>query len=118
MGEAGAGKIGFYLASSSVSVVDIMATCGYKFFALVLSVSTSIVTDGGMLYYILFSYFAACAAFSAYCALKQLRTTPVNQQYGGAPTTALHSHIILGLAIAQIPLCWLMTPSQAHKTAV
>lgn len=34
----------------------------------------------------------------------------MREQYGVAPS-AMHGHVIIGLAVAQLPLCWLLTPS-------
>jgi len=108
--EVGAAKMGLYIAGSSVPALEIMANCGYKYVPVVLMVFFRIVTRGNPIYYAFFAYFSACAAWTSRRFMLQWEPNQLRQQYGQAPSK-LHTHIILGLAIAQVPLCWLLTPS-------
>mmetsp|Transcript_101334 Transcript_101334/g.282036 ORF Transcript_101334/g.282036 Transcript_101334/m.282036 type:complete len:392 (-) Transcript_101334:271-1446(-) len=108
--EVGAAKMGFYLAGNTVPVLHIMANCGYKYVAVCLMVIIRIVTGGNPIYYIFFAYLSACAAWATRRFMLHFEPSQLRQQYGVAPSK-LQAHIILGVAIAQIPLCWLLTPS-------
>jgi len=112
--EVGVAKTGFYLAGSSVPMLDMLANCGYKFVPVVLMVLIRIITRGSKIYYVFFAYLAACAAFSLRRFMLLFQPSQLRQQFNAAPSR-LHGHIILGLAIAQVPLCWLLTPSYTPK---
>eukprot|EP00415_Alexandrium_ostenfeldii_P001685 UN1685 len=114
--EVGAAKMGFYLAGNAVPALSVLANCGYKYVAVCLMVVCRILLGGSLVYYALFAYIAACAAWAARRFMLHFEPSGMRQQYGVAPRK-LQSHIILGLAIAQIPLCWLLTPS-AHGAKV
>jgi len=108
--EVGAAKMVLYIAGSSVPALEIMANCGYKYVPVVLMVIFRIVTGGNPIYYAFFAYLSACAAWTSRRFMLHWEPNQLRQQYGQAPSK-LHTHIILGLAVAQLPLCWLLTPS-------
>lgn len=108
--EVGATKMGFYIAGSAVPILDVCANCGYKFVQVVLMVVIRILVGSNSIYYVFFTYFGACAAWGVHRFMVHFEPSQLKEQYGVAPSR-LHKHIILGLAIAQIPLCWLLTPS-------
>jgi len=108
--EVGAAKVGFYLAGKTTPVLGIVANCGYKYVGVCLMVVSRILTGNNPIYYVFFVYLSACAAWSTRRFMLHFEPSQLQQHYGVAPSK-LHSHIILGLAIAQIPLCWLLTPS-------
>lgn len=107
-------KMGFFIAGSQVSFLELMGTCGYKFVHVFLMVLIRIVLGSSYVYYAFFAYFAACSGFALRRFMSNAAPTPHQQQYG-VPPSALHTNIILGLAIAQIPLCWLLTPNAQTK---
>jgi len=107
--EVGVAKIGFYIAGSPVSTFDIFANCGYKYVHVMFMVMLRIVTSSAMIYYPVFLYLSACAAYATRRFMLHFQQSQLRNQYGVQPS-GLHTHIILGLAIAQIPLCWLLTP--------
>merc|ERR1712014_414768 len=84
--------------------------CGCKYVHVVLMVVMRIAVGGHMVYYIFFAYFSGCAAMAVRRFMLHFEPNSA-PQYGKPPST-LHKHIILGVAIAQIPLCWLLTPSR------
>jgi hypothetical protein len=108
--EVGIAKVGFYVAGSTqVSVLDISANCGCKYVYLSLMVLVRIATASQYVYYPVFAYLSACAAFAVRRFMLHIRQSEAQQQYGWQPS-ALHGHVILALAAAQIPLCWILTP--------
>mmetsp|Transcript_127592 Transcript_127592/g.232301 ORF Transcript_127592/g.232301 Transcript_127592/m.232301 type:complete len:419 (-) Transcript_127592:59-1315(-) len=107
-------KAAFYIAGSVIPFLEIVGNCGYKFVHVVLMVLIRILLGGSYFYYVFFLYFAACAAFAVWRFMQRLLPSE-NQHYGSPPGAALIKHIVLGLAIAQIPLCWLLTPSTYGK---
>jgi len=116
--EVGAAKMGFYLAGNTVPVLSILANCGYKYVAVCLMVLFRILSGSSPIYYVFFAYLSACAAWATRRFMLHSEPAGMRQQYGVAPSK-LQTHIILGLAIAQIPLCWLLTPSaRGAKVAV
>lgn len=110
--EVVAAKMGFFIAGSQVSVLELMGTCGYKYVHVVLMVLIRIGLGSSHFYYVFFAYLAACSGFALRRFMSRFEASHA-QQYG-VQTNAMHGHIILGLAIAQIPLCWLLTPSSAY----
>lgn len=106
-------KMGFFVAGSQVSVLELMGTCGYKFVHVLLMVLVRIGLGSSYVYYVFFAYLAACSGFALRRFMTRFESAHM-QQYGVQPS-AMHSSIILGLAIAQIPLCWLLTPSAQAK---
>merc|ERR1712187_787490 len=108
--EVGAAKLGFFLAGSTVPVLNVLATSGYKYFYVVGMVVVRLITAIDYIYYPFFAYLAASAAYADRRFMLHLPAqSQVQQQYGVQPS-ALHGHVIIGLAIAQIPICWLLTP--------
>lgn len=112
--EVGAAKMGFYLAGNTMPMLTILANCGYKYVSVCLVVVFRIVLGNNPVYYVFFAYLSACAAWATRRFLLHYEPQGVRQQYGVGPSK-LHVHIILGLAIAQIPLCWLLTPSGSRS---
>lgn len=110
-----AAKFGFFIAQSKVPVMEIAANCGYKFVCLCIVVTIGIITGGGYLYYGCLVYFAGCIGFVVWHFLSFADTHCTSQQQYGVTSGALTKHIILAIAIAQIPLCWLLTPSLSTK---
>lgn len=108
--EIGAAKLTFYLAGSPVPLLDILMICTYKYVPVVLMVLFRILTAGSKIYYVFFVYLAACAAWSVRRSMLHFEPEQVKQQYGVQPSR-LHQHAILGIAAAQVPVCWLLTPS-------
>lgn len=108
--EVGGAKMGFYVAGSPMPILQITANLGYKYVSVALMVIFRILVGGNPVYYVFFTYLSACAAYATRRFLLRFEPSQLGQQYGQAPSK-LHQHIILGLAIAQIPLCWLLTPS-------
>jgi len=107
--EVGVSKLGFYVAGSSVPMLDIVANCGYKFAPLALMVMCRIAVGASHIYYVFFAYLAACAAFAQRRFMLHIEPSQMNTQYG-IGLSKLHTHVILGLALVQVPLCWLLTP--------
>jgi hypothetical protein len=107
--EVIAAKMGFFVAGSPVKIIELMGTCGYKFVHVLLMVLIRIGVGSSYLYYVFFAYLAAASGFALRRFMSRFEATH-NAQYGVQPN-ALHGQIILGLAISQIPLCWLLTPS-------
>lgn len=108
--EVGGAKLGFYLAGSPMNVLDVVSNCGYKYVNVDLMLLVRIGLGQNKVYWFFFAYFAAAAAFVVRRLLLTIEPSGVQAQYGMA-RSALHGHIILGLAVAQVPLCWLLTPS-------
>lgn len=113
--EVGLAKMAFYIAGSVVPFLEIVGNCGYKFVHVVLMVLIRILLGGSYFYYVFFLYFAACSAFAVWRFMQRMLPSQ-SQHYGSPPGGGLMKHIILGLAIAQIPLCWLLTPSIYAKS--
>mmetsp|Transcript_129252 Transcript_129252/g.314008 ORF Transcript_129252/g.314008 Transcript_129252/m.314008 type:complete len:284 (+) Transcript_129252:3-854(+) len=113
--EVGAAKMGFYLAGNAVPFLGILANCGYKYVAVCLMVVFRILLGSNPVYYAFFVYLSACAAWATRRFMLHFEPSGMMQQYGVTPSK-LQAHIILGLAIAQIPLCWLLTPSARGAT--
>lgn len=111
--EVAVAQIAFYIAGSSISTLDVVANSGYKFVHLMVMVLLRTMPINNYVYYPFFLYFAACAAFATRRFMLFLQTQPKQQPYGGAVATPgrLHTHIVLAMAVWQIPLCWLLTPS-------
>lgn len=107
-------KLGFFVAGSQVSVLELMGTCGYKFVNVLLMVIVRIGLGSSYVYYVFFVYLAGCSGFALRRFMSRFAASHIQQQYGVQPS-ALHKHIILGLAIMQIPLCWLLTPSAQQR---
>lgn len=107
--EVGLSKLGFYVAGSAVPMLDIVANCGYKYVPLVFMVSVRMFLGVSYIYYVFFAYFSGCAAFAQRRFMLHIEPSQMQEQYGMAPSK-LHTHVILGLAALQIPLCWLLTP--------
>lgn len=103
-------RIGFHLAGRSVPTLDILANCGYKFVLLVLMIFCRILWAGTLLYYVAFVYFSACTACCHRRFLFHLRASSLHGQYDIRLDQFL-SCVIAGLVVAQVPLCWLLTPS-------
>mmetsp|Transcript_14625 Transcript_14625/g.27461 ORF Transcript_14625/g.27461 Transcript_14625/m.27461 type:complete len:363 (-) Transcript_14625:28-1116(-) len=114
--EVGAAKLGFYVVGTAVPFLDLMANCSYKFVPVTLMVIVRILTGQNPVYWVFFTYFAACAAWAVRRFLLHFEPSGMKEQYGVAPS-AMHGHMILGLAIAQLPMCWLLTPSAAAPVA-
>lgn len=114
--EVGLAKMGFYIAGSMTPFLEIVGNCGYKFVHVVLMVLIRILLGGSKVYYLFFLYFAACAAFTVWRFMGRVHPLDAQRYQYGSPSGDLRKHIILGLAIAQIPLCWLLTPSMSGKT--
>lgn len=110
--EVGVFYMAFYFAGKPVSALQLLANCGYKYVPVVLMVLFRILTRGSAIYYLIFAYLAACAAWSIRRFMTHLEPSQFRQQYG-VPASTLTTHIITALAAAQIPLCWLLTPSSA-----
>lgn len=108
--EVAAAKLGFYLAGSSVPLLDVVGNLGYKYINVDLMLLVRIVLRETVLYWAFFAYFAGCAGFALRRLLLTIQPSQFQQQYGMSQS-ALHGHIILGLAAVQVPLCWLLTPS-------
>lgn len=113
--EIGFAKLGFYIAGTMMPMLELAGNCGYKFVHVVLMVVTRIVVGPSNLYYIFFAYFAACSAFATRRFMLRIEPLRVQQpqqpqHYSTPVPSGLHNHIILGLALAQLPLCWLLTP--------
>lgn len=107
-------RMAFFIAGSQVSVLDLIGSCGYKFVHVLLMVILRILVGSSYFYYIPFLYLAACSGWALRRFMSNMPAPPMQQQYG-QPPSAMHNHIILGLAVAQIPLCWLLTPSAQAK---
>lgn len=105
--EVGAAKMAFYLAGSAMPFLHLAANCGYKFLPVMMMVLSRIIIGSSPIYWVVFAYFAACAAWAARRFL--LHFEPAQQQY--STPSALHGHIILVIAASQVLLCWLLTPS-------
>eukprot|EP00434_Breviolum_minutum_P027430 symbB.v1.2.024250.t1/scaffold2281.1/size83474/3 len=114
--EVGLAKMGFYVVGSAVPFLEIMANCSYKYVQVTLMVIARITTGPNMIYWLFFAYFSTCAAWAVRRFLLHFEPSGMKEQYGVAPS-AMHGHIILGLAVAQLPLCWLLTPSAPTMSA-
>ena len=114
--EVGLAKMGFYVVGSAVPFLEIMANCSYKYVQVTLMVIARITTGPNMIYWLFFAYFSTCAAWAVRRFLLHFEPSGMKEQYGVAPS-AMHGHIILGLAVAQLPLCWLLTPSAVASAA-
>eukprot|EP00928_Gymnodinium_smaydae_P058605 TRINITY_DN4178_c0_g1_i2.p1 TRINITY_DN4178_c0_g1~~TRINITY_DN4178_c0_g1_i2.p1 ORF type:complete len:431 (+),score=127.60 TRINITY_DN4178_c0_g1_i2:67-1359(+) len=111
--EVGIAKVAFYVAGGQASVLEITACSGYKFLHVMLLVFLRIATTNSYVYYAVFVYLAACAAFAARCSLLFLLQQAAMRQQYGISTSALQGHIVLALAAAQVPVLWLLTPWSA-----
>jgi hypothetical protein len=107
--EVGAFYMAFYFVSSPFPVLQLVANCGYKYVQVVLMVLVRIIIGSSYIYYIFFAYLAACAAWAVRRFMTHLEPSQLRQQYG-QPQTSLTKHVILAMAIAQVPICWLLTP--------
>lgn len=108
--EVGLSKMGFYIAGSGMPVLSLAANSGYKYVLVMMMVLSRILVGTNPVYWLLFAYFGACAAWSTRRFLLHMEPSEVQQQYGVAPTP-LHKHLVLAVSVAQIPICWLLTPS-------
>merc|ERR1740121_2309649 len=106
--EVGCAKAGFYTAGNALPVIEILANCGYKYVHVVIMIALRIVLGNNPLYYVFFLYLAGSAAF----ALRRF-LLPYGERYQGqyGGPLKLFNHIVLAVAVAQIPLCWLLTPA-------
>lgn len=108
--EVGAAKFGFYIAGSTqMTVLEIAGNCGCKFVYLSLLVLVRIATANQIVYYVAFAYLSGSCAFAVRHFMKQMKASAMQEQYGCQPS-ALHMTIITALAVAQFPLCWVLTP--------
>ncbi|OLP91164.1 hypothetical protein AK812_SmicGene27172 [Symbiodinium microadriaticum] len=114
--EVGVAKMGFYVVGSAVPFLELMANCSYKFVPVTMMVLARIVTGQNPIYWVFFAYFAATAAWAIRRFLLHFEPSGTREQYGVAPS-AMHGHMILGLALVQLPLCWFLTPSAAAPAA-
>lgn len=115
--EVGAAKMGFYVAGSSIQALDLLANCSYKYVPLCMMILARIVTGTNPIYYVFFVYLVACAGWAIRRFLVSCNSSASQEQYG-VVNSALHGHVILGLAVAQLPLCWLLTPSASSAATV
>mmetsp|Transcript_91786 Transcript_91786/g.218693 ORF Transcript_91786/g.218693 Transcript_91786/m.218693 type:complete len:326 (-) Transcript_91786:68-1045(-) len=113
--EVGLIKMAFYVVGSAVPFLDLMANCSYKYVPVTMMVIARILTFQNPIYWLFFAYFAACAAWAVRRFLLHFEPG-TNGQYSVAPS-AMHGHVITGLAIAQLALCWLLTPSATAAAA-
>jgi len=114
--EVGTAKMGFYVSGSPVPAIEILANCSYKYVSVAMMVIVRILSGTSPVYWIFFAYFAACAGWSVRRFLKHFEPAGIQQQYDVSPGK-LHEYIIISLAAAQLPLCWLLTPSAAPGAA-
>lgn len=114
--EVGSAMLGFYIAGNVLPFLELLGICGYKYVHIVFMVIAKILLGSSIIYYVFFAYFATCAGFATRRFLLTMEPSQIQQQYGVAPSK-LQMHIKLGLAIAQVPLCWLLTPSSYANAA-
>ncbi|CAK0910481.1 unnamed protein product, partial [Prorocentrum cordatum] len=112
--EVALAKGGFYLAGCGISILDITGNCSCKYVHTVLMVLIRILIGDSNVYYIFFCYLAACAGFATFRFMMRQDPNGTQAQYGMQPSN-LHKHFAIGIAVAQLPLCWLLTPSAASK---
>merc|ERR1712039_173329 len=98
--EVGVAKLGFFLAGSTVPVLNVLATSGYKYFYVVWMVAVRLITQVDYIYSPLFAYFAAAAAYAGRRFMLHFPAQSQTQQQYGIQPTALHGHVILGVAAA------------------
>lgn len=133
--EVLAAKFGFFVAGSPVPVLELMGNCGYKFVHTLIMVLIRIASESSYIYYPMFLYLAACSSYAVYRFMISFAPNPNSSmqqqpqygqygqqqqygQYGGQPQQGmLHKHIVLALALSQIFLCWLLTPSTSGQVA-
>lgn len=108
--EVGAAKFALYVVGSTAAAMDLVANCGYKFVPLVVMVLCRIAL-GGTLYYILFMYLAAAAAMAVRHFMLHAKPAQTSSQHQGIADHPLAAHVVTVLSVAQVPLCWLLTPS-------
>lgn len=112
--EVGLAKLGFYLASATnISALDLGGIVGYKYVNLALMVAAKMLLGSGYAYHVVFFYSAACAGCGVYRFLRHLGPPVQPQQGFGQPSSGsmFFTQVVIALTIAQLPLCWLMTPS-------
>lgn len=110
--EVGAFYMAFYFAGSPIPVLTIIANAGYKYFHVLLMVLFRIFAGSSPVYYIFFAYFAVCSGWSVRRFMLHIEPSQLRQQYGMPPSN-LTKHIVTAMAITQVPVCWLLTPSTA-----
>mmetsp|Transcript_29491 Transcript_29491/g.63883 ORF Transcript_29491/g.63883 Transcript_29491/m.63883 type:complete len:400 (-) Transcript_29491:108-1307(-) len=108
--EVGAFYMAFYFAGSPMAPLQIVANAGYKYFHVLLMVLLRMVAGSSFIYYIFFTYLAACSGWSVRRFMLKIEPSQLRQQYG-VPASSLTRHIIDAMGIAQVPICWLLTPS-------
>lgn len=108
--EIGAFYMGLYFSGNPIPALQIVANCGYKYFHVLLMVLCRILLGKSLIYYVFFAYFSACAAWATRRFMLRLEPSQLREQYG-VPASSLTKHIITGMAVAQIPICWILTPS-------
>jgi len=120
--EVLATKAGFYLSNyqgKGVKVLDIIAISGYKFVSLVVIVACGLLTGGTeTLYWASFAYSAICASIATRLSLKfavSERTTTASSQWNGSARNPTSLYLAWIVACAQMPMCWLLTPSWESK---
>lgn len=101
-------KTGLHIAGCDAPVLDVVANCSYKFFPVMLMVFSRTCVESAKVYYPFFAYLAACAAFSAWRFSRCFEASAMLEQYGPS-VSRLHKHVLLGIAVAQVPLCWMLT---------
>mmetsp|Transcript_137587 Transcript_137587/g.343349 ORF Transcript_137587/g.343349 Transcript_137587/m.343349 type:complete len:407 (-) Transcript_137587:99-1319(-) len=110
--EVGVFYMAFYFASSPIPVLQLVANCSYKYVQVVLMVLVRIITASNYIFYLCFAYLAACAAWAVRRFMTRLEPSQLRQQYG-TPQSSMTKHVILAMAVTQIPVCWLLTPSSS-----
>jgi len=112
----------FVLGASGVATLEILATAGSKFVHLCLVILIGLTMAGTWLYWLAFLILAGAAAFNALQQLGGLHVRRAATDAGWSPSN--HSPaaqlrlFALIVAAAQVPLCWLLTPSFVAKSAV
>jgi len=109
--EVGAFYMAFYFTGSPVPALQLVANAGYKYFHVLLMVLFRIIIGSSSVYYVFFAYLAACSGWSVRRFMLHIEPSQLRQQYG-VPASSLTKHIISAMAVAQVPICWLLTPSR------
>lgn len=101
-------KTSLHIAGCQAPVLDVLANAAYKYVPVMVMVFLRTLIKSPQVYYPFFAYFAACAAFSAWRFAKCFEASALLEQYGPS-VSRLHKHVIIGIALAQVPLCWILT---------
>eukprot|EP00446_Apocalathium_sp_SHHI-4_P019082 CAMPEP_0177278868 /NCGR_PEP_ID=MMETSP0367-20130122/69534_1 /TAXON_ID=447022 ORGANISM="Scrippsiella hangoei-like, Strain SHHI-4" /NCGR_SAMPLE_ID=MMETSP0367 /ASSEMBLY_ACC=CAM_ASM_000362 /LENGTH=357 /DNA_ID=CAMNT_0018735507 /DNA_START=8 /DNA_END=1081 /DNA_ORIENTATION=- len=104
----------FYFTGSPVPALQLVANAGYKYFHVLLMVLFRIIIGSSSVYYVFFAYLAACSGWSVRRFMLHMEPSQLRQQYG-VPASSLTKHIMTAMAVAQVPICWLLTPSRVDS---